>query len=515
MGIEQNEPEAREEHLSTEDIVSNLNERTIRGGFFVLGSNFICTAFRTAAAAILARLLVPESFGLLAMVVGITGFLSMFKDFGLSMATIQREDITDAQISNLFWVNVAAGVVIACIVAALAPAVAWFYREPRLTEVTLALAPTFLISAISLQHRALLRRQMRFSILEAVGIASQLVGIVVAIALAASGARYWALVARTASISITGTLAIWIVSPWRPGLPQRTAGMWSLLSFGGNMTAGRIVDYAVRHLDNIFLGWAWGPAALGFYRKAYQLLLQPLYQIGYPLTRVALPALCRLQDQPDRYRAYVRKGLSLMTFATVPLVAFALVEAREIVLVILGEKWLPTVNIYRAMAPAAFVQTFGLATSWGFIPSGRVDKKMKCNIVVGAFTIAAYTFGLRWGAIGVAAGFSAAAATRAFPQILYAFHGTPLRVKDVLFAVSRPLVAASGAAVAVLGLKLHFSVPAMIELVGALTIFAVFYAGIWCILPGGFKFMIDGMNLVRDMKLALSGKEVSNETQHE
>ena len=114
---------------------------------------------------VMARLLIPKDFGLFAMVTTVMGFLRIFQDAGLSMATVQRQEITHAQVSNLFWVNVGVGGVATLLVAASAPAVAWFYREPRLVSITLVLSVTFVLTSSAVQHVALLNRQMRFGAL--------------------------------------------------------------------------------------------------------------------------------------------------------------------------------------------------------------------------------------------------------------------------------------------------------------------------------------------------------------
>jgi len=143
---------------------------------------------------ILARLLTPHDFGLVAMVTTVTSFLRVFKDAGLSIATVQRERITHAQVSNLFWINIAVSILGTLILAASAPVIARFYHNPRLITITLLLSTTFLISGSTIQHQALLKRQMRFKALALIEVGSMAVGVLIGILMALRGYRYWSLV---------------------------------------------------------------------------------------------------------------------------------------------------------------------------------------------------------------------------------------------------------------------------------------------------------------------------------
>ena len=143
-----------------------------------------------AGTVVLARLLTPQDYGLIGMVAVVMGFVSMFKDMGLSVATIQKEEITAEQVSTLFWVNLGLSLIVMALTVAIAPGVAWFYGEPRLTLITVGFAAGFLFSGLTVQHEALLRRQMRFVALAAIEIISLIVGLIVAISLAWRGWGY-------------------------------------------------------------------------------------------------------------------------------------------------------------------------------------------------------------------------------------------------------------------------------------------------------------------------------------
>src|SRR5437588_9283865 len=256
-----------EQHFATGHLLPNLRQRTISSGLITTAAQGTKFFLNLAYVMILARLLVPQDFGLVAMVTTITGFLRIFQDAGLSTATVQRQDITHAQVSNLFWVNVVVGGVTTLLVAASAPAVAWFYREPRLVSITLVLSITFVLARSAVQHIALLNRQMRFKVIAVIDIVSMFVGYLIGIGMAVSGYGYWALVGTSVTQVTIKLILTWSVSRWRPRLPSRDSQTWHLLSFGANITAGTLMYSLARGADSLLVGRFFGPAAVGLYSR--------------------------------------------------------------------------------------------------------------------------------------------------------------------------------------------------------------------------------------------------------
>ncbi len=236
-------------------------------------------ALTLASTMVLARLLIPRDFGLLAMVFTIMGFLRVFKEAGLSTATVQREGITHAQVSNLFWINVAVSGLVSVLVAAMAPVIAWFFREPRLVGITLALSPTFLLTGLAVQHMALLNRQMRFKAIALIQIGSVLAGVLAGIGMAWQGCGYWSLVGLNVTTSAVALLLTWSVCRWRPKFLRRHSGTRSLVHFGANLTAGGFLYSLARGLDGLLIGRFFGAHSLGLYSRAGAMLSRPLEQL--------------------------------------------------------------------------------------------------------------------------------------------------------------------------------------------------------------------------------------------
>lgn len=487
------------DYFSTDHLKADLKGRSVRGGAVTMAAQGVRFLLNLASIMVLARLLSPNDFGLVAMVVAVTGFVTLFKDMGLSMATVQRAEITHAQISTLFWINVAFGLVLGIVLACLAVPIAWFYNgEQRLVAVTLVLALGIPISGLGIQHQAVLRRQMRFVALAVVDTVAMLTGIMTAIVLALLGkaywpeANYWALVAMPLATATTGAAGVWIVCRWRPSGPRRGSGVRPLLSFGGYLTGSKFVIYLARNLDNVLIGRFWGEQTLGFYNQAYRLLMLPLQQINTPISAVAIPVLSRLIDSPERYRAYYRQGILLVVTLGMPIVAFSFAAVDELVLLVLGPQWTDAVAIFRALAPAAFIGTFNVATAWVFVSQGTTRRQFRAGAVASSFIVMAFVIGLPRGALGVATALSIAHCVIRIPHLIYCFHGTPIQLRDLGLVLWRPAAASLAAAAITITLNNYLADQLLAARFALSAIcFGCTYVGLTLALPGGYLSLVE------------------------
>ncbi|MEX0760819.1 MAG: lipopolysaccharide biosynthesis protein [Dehalococcoidia bacterium] len=492
----------KERYFQTDHLKKGLRGRSVRGGAMTLGGQGGSFILGLASTAVLARLLTPEDFGLIAMTAIITGFVGLFKDLGLSMATVQREEVNHRQISNLFWVNAGLGLIIAAVICALSPLVAWFFSDMRLVGVTIAMSSSFAIQGFGVQHRALLRRQMRFGVTTLMELSASLVGPIVAIAAALMGAGYWSLVILIVSGTLVGNMIAWSVTRWIPALPNRGSGIRSMLGFGASVSGVNLMYYMASRLDNLLIGRAIGPEALGLYSKAYSLLLLPIQQIGRPVSNVAMPALSRLQNDPPTYRRYYSQTLLIIMGIGMPIVIFALVSADSVVLTVLGQQWVDSVDIFRWLAPAAFFATFNSATSWVFVSTGQVNRQLKWSFVSVSVTLIGFAVGINWGVIGVAASFSITRTLLIYPSFVYCYRTTPPTMMDFLAVAWRPAVA-SFTAGAVLAGWIQFSditsIP-ILQLMINLTVFTVGYGATWLSVPGGRVTAVRTLRLLKELR---------------
>ena len=445
---------ARDRALQVDHLQADLVGRSVRGGAIVFGAQAIKVAVLFGTVVLLSRLLEPRTFGLLAMVAALTEILDQLKDFGLSTATIQRPDITHRQVTALFWINVAIGIILALGLVALAPLIAAFYGQPELTVIAGWLGVGFVISGLTTQHWALLRRQMRFSAIASIDVGAEITAMAVAVAAALGGAGYWSLVAQRLTYTALVMLGSWSLSGWRPGLPRRCEGLGGLLGFGGSVTGNSLVALLARNLDQVLIGWFWGPHPLGFYERAYKLLMVPINNVTGPIYSVGLPMLSRLRGEPERYRRAYLDLTEKLAMASMPAAALVLVCADWVVAVLLGSQWHDAAPILRWLALAAIPLPVGLATGLLFVSQERGRDLLTVGTLGATISVSAIVIGLPFGPEGVAACFALATTCLRVPMGFWlAGRKGPVATGDLFRAVLPSLLAAAMVSAVVAGMR--------------------------------------------------------------
>ena len=477
--------------FETEHLRDDLRGRSVRGAVVTMlgqSGTFVAQLLGTA---LLARLLVPQDFGVFGKTIALTGFITVVRDGGLGLATIQRARITHEQISNLFWLNLLLGVLAAALIAALSPMMAWFYHDSRVLWLGLALAGASVLSSVSVQHGALMQRQMRFGAISLIATVAVVVGFGSGIIGAWRGAGVWALAIQQYATGLTSAVLLFATCRWRPGLPRRGSGVRPMVRIGAHQTGFGILNFANRNLDNVLIGRFVSDAALGFYTQAYRLLLLPIHQINSPISGVVVPALSRLQDQPERYARYYYRAIGAIVLAGMPLVGFLVVDARPIIQLALGPAWLPAVPIFQALGVAAFLGTFNVAGGWVYASLGRTDRQFRWQLISTPAIVLSFVAGLPWGAVGVAWAFSGVCLLLIGPALRYCFYGTPISLMRFLGAIARPALAAGVAAAVTLAatrLRVLDYMSGSVGLVTRLALDAVIYTAAYalaCAASGG------------------------------
>jgi PST family polysaccharide transporter len=411
--------EANAGHLATDHLLADLKRRTISSGMVTISAQGAKFALTMLSTMILARLLVPRDFGLVGMATVVTSLVRIFKDAGLSTATVQKERITHAQVSNLFWINVVVSAALSLFVAALAPAIAWFFHEPRLVPITLFLSITFLISGSTVQHMALLNRQMRFKTLAVIQIGSMTAGFLTGVGMALSNCGYWSLVGSSIAAEAVGFLLTWSASRWRPQLPVLRSGTRSLVGFGANLTVANFIDSLSRNVDTLLLGRFYGTYTVGIYSRAMALLMQPLNQLLSPVTTVFETTLSRLQGEPERYRRTFLQIYNSMALVGFTATALLLALARPVTLVLLGSQWEKTSVILAGFTGLALYAPLASALGCLLITQGRGRDLLVNSVVANFMVVTAILGGLPFGPTGVAIGWSMGALLGAMPYTYY------------------------------------------------------------------------------------------------
>jgi PST family polysaccharide transporter len=431
-------------YFQPNELIENLKVQSIRSGTITLLSQGARFSLQLLSTFVLARLLTPKDFGLVAMVTAVTGFISLFKDLGLSSALIQKDRITQEQVSTLFWINLAISLLLMTLTMALAPLVAWFYKEPCLSGVMMVSAVAFLLAGSTVQHQALLRRQMQFKALAIVDIIACMTGVGIGIISAVFGARYWALVFMLLGIAFATTVGSWIACTWKPGFPVRNSGVRSMLVFGGHLTGFNMVNFFARNLDAILIGRVWGAQPLGYYSRAYSLLMLPLQQITEPMSAVAVAALSRLQDDPERLRKFYLQGISLVTLVTMPLIAFLTVRSKDIILLVFGPQWVPAAGIFAVLGISALIQPIYNSSGWLFISTGNTRRLFRWGLPNSLVICLSFLVGIKFGPTGVAICYTIVTYLILAPCIWYAGKPVGLTFHAVLGVNIRYFLAALG-----------------------------------------------------------------------
>ena len=425
--------------LSTEHLHADLKGRSVRGGMVNVTSQGAQFLIQSVATMTLARLLTPAEFGLVAMVSTVTALGQAFADLGLSEATIQRKEISQNQVSTLFWINVAIGMSLMLVTAALAPVLARFYRDHRLINITLVVSLTFLIGGLRVQPDAILKRQMRFTSLAIRDVASYAIAVPVAITMAWQGAGYWALVALPLTLNSVQMVLSLVMVNWRPGLPHRDAEVGSMIAFGGNVAASYFIISVSRSADNILLGRYTGAGPLGLYSRAYNLLMLPVRQLSAPVGGVAVPAFSRTQSDPERFARYYLRAVNLILWLSAPLFGYLFVAAEPTIVLVLGNQWREAAPVFQILAISALGQLLLDSTIWLFVSRGKSQQLLKLLLVASPIIIASYAIGLPFGIKGVALSGSLTLLA-ILPWILkVSFRGTDLTLRRLGQAILCPI----------------------------------------------------------------------------
>lgn len=435
--------------FDTDDLQANLVRSTARGGLYTAVSTGIAATVTTLGTVLITRELTDDDFGLYGMVLVLAGFARMFVDLGLSQAVIQKPQVNHAQVSTLFWINFGIATLLAVCVAAATPLLVWFYDEPRIAPVNLAMAGLFVVSALGLQHRALLRRRLEFGRLNIVATVAPLLATAVAVVLALRGAGVWALVAIPVVSQLVTVAGMWIASGWIPGWPRRGTGVRSMLAFGGHVTGFQFVNYFARNGDNAMLGFAWGAGPLGLYTRAYSLMMLPANKINAPLTGLVVPLLSRLTEQPDRFRKTHVMVLLLLTSTMTPAVMWTILTITETVPLLFGPQWEDMIPVYIALGPACLMGVSNTTAGWLYLSLGHVHRQVRWVVIQTAILLPAMAIGLQYGALGMAVAVSVVYVGVKPFVIGYATRGTFVHLTPILVAIFEPVlvsgVAAGGA----------------------------------------------------------------------
>ena len=430
-----------------------LRRLAVRGTGVTVLSQGLQVAIQMVGTIILARLLTPEDFGLLAMA---TTFSLLFMNFGLNgftEAVLQREEMNHALASNLFWISAGLGLVLTIGFAGTAPLLGWFYGDPRVVTVTIAIAVTIFFTGVSVLHLALLMRAMRFSAVSANGIVARAFSVALSIVLAWNGFGYWALVGGVVALPFASSVGAWSLCRWVPALPRPEVTTIPAVWFAINTYGRFAIGYFTRNLHNLLIGRYFGPGPLGFYKKAYDLFVLPS-ELSSPVARVAVSALSRVARDSTQYRRYVLGAVSILAFVGMGLGAGLTLIGEDLILLLLGPRWEVSGRIFTFLGPGIGVALLHGTQGWIHLSLGRADRWLRWAVIEFAVTGLFVLLALPWGPIGIAVAWVVSLWILTVPGLWYAGKPADLGVASIINVIWKYVVAsalAGGATAVIIG----------------------------------------------------------------
>ncbi|HCS65800.1 MAG TPA: colanic acid exporter [Cellvibrio sp.] len=359
-----------------------LKHKTFSAVRWTTAATGVRALLQLAQVAVLARLLAPEDYGLMAMVSVVLGFASIFSDMGVNSAYVQRQDVTQEQRSSLFWLNVGMSGALTLLVLVFSPLIARFFGDDRLTPLLMLAASTFVISALGQQVRMTAEKALDFRPVVLLEVAAALLGFAAAVTVAFAGWGVYALILGGIVGAVSGTLLAWLflARGWRPLWRFRLGDVRSYLGFGGALVANNIVNEINRGIDLLLGGRMLGAAALGLYSLPRQIVFQIQGMVNPIITRVGFPLIAQVQADIPRVRAIYLKTLNMTAATNAPLYVGIAFFAPEVVRIVLGDKWLAAADLLRLLAVWGFLRSTGNPVGSLLLGMGRADLSLKWNL---------------------------------------------------------------------------------------------------------------------------------------
>ncbi len=488
-----------------------LGKDSARGGVISVVTQVIKFLAQVLTLSILARLLSPDDFGYIAMALVLISILKMFTGQALATGIIQRHAITSGQVSGFFWISAGLCAGLALFASLLSPGVAWFFQEPLLVAIIPAMSVQILFAGASASHLALLTRSMQFGTISGIDLTCALLSKGIGIGAAVLGAEYWALVLIPVSYDGLRALLLWIFCGWHPHRGTFERDTWELLHFGAKLSATSLIDSISAQIDRVLIGKFWNPASLGMYTKSYELVHLPGKLINWPLERVSIAALSRLQQHREEYRDFYAAVVENYLFFMLPAILLLHLAGEEVVAILLGNQWTAAVPILKILALVVLLRSLLYPLHWYLVSRSRLKKLLILNMAMHALNIAGIVAGLPWGPQGVATALLASAAISLPFAFHYVFFGTVFSVSDYLRTIWRILLAIVVTGVCVTAFRAAAFASAPLPIPASAASVALLSAGIYLacmlIIPGGSTVITTAIETMRQMLRPGEGKQ--------
>ena len=423
--------------------MATLKEKAVYGVKWIGTSSLIVTALKYVKLIVLARLLVPDDFGLMAMLLVIIGLGQAFSDMGISYAIIWKQDANRDQLSSVYWFNIFTGVVVSCIVLAAAPLIAYFFNEPRLNNLILWISPVFLITSIGIPFQMILQKDLLFSRIAKIEIIAASVGTIVAVVTAFLKAGVYALIWGQIAETIIFAILFLVIGShnWHPHLHFRVKDLKGFLRFGLFQMGERLLNFYYTNVDYIIIGKFLGGDILGIYMLAYQLVIEPFARINPILTRVAFPVFAKRQKDNDALRRGYYELSRMIVFLTFPILALLAVTAPLFIPAILGPKWGPAILLTQILVILGALRALINPLGSILYAKGRTDLGFYWNLITATLNTLIFWILVRFGVYAIAWAENSLTFLYLFIALFILHQIISLRYREYLQALIRPFLA--------------------------------------------------------------------------
>lgn len=383
----------------------SLRQKAIKGVIWSAIESWGNRAITFVVFFLLARLLSPEVFGLVALASVFLAFIQIFLDQGFSSAIIQRKDLEPEHLDTAFWVNLAISVFLTTLSILSADWVSALFKEPALTPVLRWLSLSFLFSAFISVQQALFQRKLAFNILAKRSLIATAISGIVGVTMALRGMGVWSLVGQQLSNSLVQVLILWGVSDWRPGFRVSKRHFRDLFSFGINIMGSSFFNFFNRRSDDFLIGYFLGATALGYYSVAYRLLLIASDLLTTTISKVTLPTFSKMQAEPERLRNTLYLAVHITCLIAFPGFLGIAAMAPEIVRVVFGEVWLPSIPVMQILNLIGPLYACFYFNGPLMMAVGKPSWKLKLDCLQAICNLTAFAISVRWGITAVAAAY--------------------------------------------------------------------------------------------------------------
>lgn len=377
----------------------SIRDKTISGLKWSFTDNMVNQIIHFLIGLVLARLLSPTEYGIIGMAMVFIAISETFVNSGLTQALIRKQDCSEADYNTMFYTNIALGVVTFLIIFFAAGAISRFYDNPELYLLTRVMAVNLIINSFGMVETATLTRQVDFKRQTKITLIANVSSGIIGITLAFLGFGYWSLAIRTLCQNSFRVLLLHYTSSWKPKLMYSIASFKELFGFGSKILAAGIIDTAYRNIYKLVIGKYFSAAELGYYSRAEQFKNLPSQNLQNTTQRVTYPVLASMVGDDKKLKAGYKKLIKLMFYITSTLMLFMIINAREIVLILIGEKWAPVIPYLKIISISAILFPLHSLNLNMLNAKGRSDLFLRLEIIKKLIVIPVIAIGIQFGMI--------------------------------------------------------------------------------------------------------------------